>query len=51
MNDNRSGQQAVEGTQAPEIQALTPENSAAWVEKYVAWASRVLDKQAENTTK
>ena len=33
-------------TRAPDVQTLTPENSAAWVEKYVSWASRILDKQA-----
>jgi hypothetical protein len=31
-----------------EVQALTPANSAAWVEKYVAWASKVLDEQAKS---
>jgi hypothetical protein len=34
------------GSETPDVQSLTPENSAAWVEKYVSWASRILDKQA-----
>jgi hypothetical protein len=49
MSDNESKNQIAETPKAPEVQTLTPENSAAWVEKYVAWASRVLDRKAADT--
>lgn len=46
MSEDKSKQQGSTDTRAPDVQSLTPENSAAWVEKYVSWASKILDKQA-----
>ena len=49
--DNQTRKAALSSPESrpPEVQTLTPENSAAWVERYVAWASRVLDRKASSS--